>query len=83
MSELYGPETRKAIANFPVSGRGLPVRLVHWLGRIKAAPARVNAHPGLVGGGMIGHRGRELDREARLADAGLDPLAPVGVDLPR
>ena len=26
MSELYGPETRKAIANFPVSGRGIPVR---------------------------------------------------------
>jgi fumarate hydratase class II len=48
MSELYGPETRKAIANFPVSGRGIPVRLVHWLGRIKAAAARVNADLGLL-----------------------------------
>jgi fumarate hydratase class II len=60
MSELYGPETRKAIANFPVSGRGIPVGLVHWLGRIKAAAARVNADLGL------------LDRELaeRIASAG-------------
>ena len=48
MSELYGPETRKAIENFPVSGRGIPARLVHWLGRIKAAAARVNADLGLL-----------------------------------
>jgi fumarate hydratase, class II len=48
MSELYGPETRKAIANFPVSGRGIPLPLVHWLGRIKATAARVNAELGLL-----------------------------------
>src|SRR3978361_2181062 len=48
MSELYGSETRKAIANFPVSGRGIPPHLVHWLGRIKAAAARVNADLGLL-----------------------------------
>src|SRR5918911_1483550 len=48
MSELWGPETRKAIDNFPVSGRPIPVEVVHWLGRIKAAAARVNGELGLL-----------------------------------
>jgi fumarate hydratase class II len=47
-TELWGGETRKAIANFPVSGRPIPVEVVHWLGRIKAAAARVNADLGLL-----------------------------------
>ena len=37
MTELWGAETRKAVDNFPVSGRPIPVGVVHWLGRIKAA----------------------------------------------
>ena len=41
--ELWGGETRKAIANFPVSGEPIPVPVARWLGRIKAAAARVNA----------------------------------------
>src|SRR5205085_1797019 len=44
--ELYGPETRKAVDNFPVSGERVPAAVVHWLGRIKAAAARVNAELG-------------------------------------
>ena len=48
MSELWGAETRKAIDNFPVSGRPIPVGVVRWLGRIKAAAARVNADLGLL-----------------------------------
>ena len=48
MSELWGAETRKAIDNFPVSGRPIPVGVVRWLGRIKAAAARVNAELGLL-----------------------------------
>src|SRR5689334_23942009 len=48
MSELWGNETRKAIDNFPVSGRPIPVAVVRWLGRIKAAAARVNAELGLL-----------------------------------
>jgi fumarate hydratase class II len=39
----YGPQTQRARENFPVSGRGIPAPLVHALGRIKAAAARVNA----------------------------------------
>ena len=65
MSELYGPETRKAIANFPVSGRGIPVRLVHWLGRIKAAAARVNADLGLLDRDLAERIARAGDAVAR------------------
>src|SRR5438093_6870663 len=47
-SELWGGETRKAVANFPVSGERVPVPVVRWLGRIKGAAARVNAELGLL-----------------------------------
>ena len=45
---LWGGETEKAIGNFPVSGEPIPAPLVHWLGRIKAAAARVNGDLGLL-----------------------------------
>src|ERR671916_257012 len=47
-AELWGGETRKAVANFPVSGERVPVSVVRWLGRIKGAAARVNADLGLL-----------------------------------
>jgi fumarate hydratase, class II len=47
-SELWGGETRKAIANFPVSGEPIPASVARWLGRIKAEAARVNADLGLI-----------------------------------
>jgi fumarate hydratase class II len=46
--ELWGAETRKAIDNFPVSGEPIPTSVARWLGRIKAAAARVNAELGLL-----------------------------------
>ena len=46
--ELWGGETQKAIANFPVSGEPIPVPVARWLGRIKAAAARANAGLGLL-----------------------------------
>jgi fumarate hydratase class II len=46
--ELWGGETRKAIANFPVSGELIPVAVARWLARIKAEAARVNADLGLL-----------------------------------
>ena len=45
---LYGGETAKAINNFPVSGEPVPATVVHWLGAIKGAAARVNADLGLL-----------------------------------
>src|SRR5919197_5806638 len=60
--ELWGGETSKAVENFPVSGERVPVPVIRWLGRIKAAAARVNAELGLLD--------RELaDRIAAAGDA--------------
>jgi fumarate hydratase class II len=44
--ELWGDETSKAVENFPISGEPLPLSVIHWLGRIKAAAARTNAKLG-------------------------------------
>ena len=74
--ELWGSETRKAIANFPVSGEPIPVSVARWLGRIKAAAARVNAELGLL----------DEDKAERMAAAGdrvaageLDDQFPIDV----
>jgi fumarate hydratase class II len=48
IEQLWGGETTKAVANFPVSGERVPVSVVRQLGRIKAAAARVNAELGLL-----------------------------------
>ena len=53
--ELWGSETSKAVDNFPVSGERIPVPVVRWLGRIKAAAARVKN-----GGGQILHDPHEV-----------------------
>src|SRR4051812_14564464 len=46
--QLWGGETTKAVANFPISGERVPVAVVRWLGRIKGAAARTNAELGLL-----------------------------------
>jgi fumarate hydratase, class II len=58
--ELWGSETSKAVENFPVSGHPIPAPVVHWLGRLKAAAARVNGELGLL----------EADLAERIAKAG-------------
>jgi len=58
-SELWGDETRKAVANFTVSGEPIPASVAHWLGRIKGAAARVNAELGLL----------DADKAERIATA--------------
>jgi fumarate hydratase class II len=67
--ELWGAETTKAIANFPVSGEPIPHSVARWLGRIKAAAARVNAELGLL----------DEDKAQRIAEAG-DRVAAGEVD---
>src|SRR5205814_8990251 len=47
-TQLWGGETTKAVANFPVSGEPIPAPVARWLGRIKAAAARANAELGLL-----------------------------------
>ena len=73
---LWGGETEKAIANFPVSGEPIPAAVARWLGRIKAAAARVNAELGLL----------DADKAERIAAAGdriaageLDDQFPIDV----
>jgi fumarate hydratase, class II len=51
---LYGGETKKAVANFPISGEPVPASVIHWLGRIKGAAARVNADLGKLDGKLAG-----------------------------
>src|SRR5262244_1373072 len=47
-SALWGPQTQRAVENFPISGRPLPPAFVHTLGLVKAAAARVNRDLGLL-----------------------------------
>jgi fumarate hydratase class II len=74
--ELWGGETKKAVANFPVSGEPIPPAVARWLGRIKAAAAHVNAELGLL----------DEDKARRIAEAGdriasgeLDDQFPIDV----
>ena len=74
--ELWGGETKKAVENFPVSGEPIPPPVARWLGRIKAAAARVNAELGLL----------DQDKAERIAAAGdriasgeLDDQFPIDV----
>ena len=60
MNELWGGETTKAVENFQVSGEPIPRHVARWLGRIKAAAARVNAELGLL----------DADKAERIAAAG-------------
>jgi fumarate hydratase class II len=62
--ELWGPETQKAVANFPVSGEPMPAPVVRWLGRIKAAAARVNAELGLLDPDLADRIAAAADRVA-------------------
>ena len=50
--QLWGSETAKAVENFKVSGEPVPLPVIHWLGRIKAAAARVNGELGEIDAGI-------------------------------
>src|SRR4051795_12029391 len=58
--QLWGGETAKAVENFPISGEPIVAEVIHWLGRIKAAAARVNGDLGLL----------DTDLAERIAAAG-------------
>src|SRR5918912_4254321 len=63
--ELWGGETRKAVANFPVSGERVPVAVVRGLGRIKGASARANADLGLLDADLAQRIAAAADEIAR------------------
>src|SRR6187200_201574 len=45
---LYGPQTQRAVENFPISGLRLPRAFIRALGLIKACAAEVNARLGYI-----------------------------------
>src|SRR3954462_11142637 len=74
--ELWGGETRKAVANFPVSGEPIPLPVARWLGRIKGAAARVNAELGLLDEAKAQRIAAAADR---IASGELDDQFPIDV----
>jgi fumarate hydratase class II len=74
--ELWGGETRKAVANFPVSGEPIPIPVARWLGRIKGAAARVNAELGLLDSDKAERIAAAADR---VAAGELDDQFPIDV----
>jgi fumarate hydratase class II len=74
--ELWGGETRKAVENFPVSGEPIPTPVARWLGRIKAAAARVNAELGLLDADKAERIAAAADR---VANGELDDQFPIDV----
>ena len=65
--QLWGAETVKAVENFPISGEPIAAEVIHWLGRIKAASARVNGELGLL----------DANVAERIAAAGDSPAAQL------
>ncbi len=74
--ELWGGETQKAVENFPVSGEPIPTPVARWLGRIKAAAARVNADLGLLDSDKAERIAAAADR---VAAGELDDQFPIDV----
>ena len=72
--ELWGAETRKAVENFPVSGRPVPAAVIRWLGRIKAAAARTNAELGLLDPGLAERIAAAADEVAHGQHDGQFPI---------
>jgi fumarate hydratase, class II len=76
VDELWGPETKKAVENFQVSGEPIPRHVARWLGRIKAAAARVNAELGLLDEDKAERIASAADR---IAAGELDDQFPIDV----
>ncbi len=75
-NQLWGGETKKAVANFQISGEPVPVEIVQWLGRIKGAAAEVNAELGKLPKGTA----TKISRAAKAVAAGKhDDQFPVDV----
>src|SRR3954453_18016328 len=74
--ELWGGETRKAVANFPVSGEPIPVPVARCAGRNKGPAARVNAELGLLDAAKAERIAAAADR---VAAGELDDQFPIDV----
>ncbi len=73
---LWGPQTQRAINNFPISGEPMPSGFVQALGLVKWAAAGANAELGLLTSG----RARAIQTAALMVAAG-DRQADFPVDV--
>jgi fumarate hydratase, class II len=74
--QLWGGETTKAVANFPISGETVPVSVIRWLGQIKGAAARVNCDLGLLDSDLAERIAGAADR---VANGEFDDQFPIDV----
>src|SRR6201996_8921428 len=74
--QLWGGETTKAVANFPVSGETVPVPVIRWLAQIKAAAARVNGELDLLDHDLAQRIAAAADR---VATGEVDDQFPIDV----
>jgi fumarate hydratase class II len=74
--QLWGGETTKAVANFPISGEPIPAPVIAWLGQIKSAAAAVNAELGLLDSDLAE---RIADAADRVAAGEFDDQFPIDV----
>ena len=72
----FGPQTQRAVENFPISGRTLPPELIHALGLVKWAAAGVNRDLGRLKDQQIDSL---LAACREVADGKLDDQFPVDV----
>jgi fumarate hydratase, class II len=72
----YGPQTQRAIENFPISGRTLPPELIHALGLVKLAAATANRDLGLLPDAVAS---AIIAAAREVADGKLDGQFPVDV----
>jgi len=75
-SARYGAQTQRAVENFPISGQHMPPALIHALGLIKQAAARVNRDLGLLEPALAD----PIEQAAReVADGTWDDQFPIDI----
>src|SRR5690349_23366149 len=73
---LWQAQTQRAVENFPISGTPIEPALVHAIGEVKAAAARINAELGVLDAGPA----EAIERAAREVAAGdHDGAFPIDV----
>ena len=73
---LWRAQTQRAVENFPISGTPIEPALIHAIGEVKAAAAKVNAELGVLETGPAG----AIERAAREVAAGEhDDAFPIDV----
>ncbi len=72
----WGAQTQRSIGNFPIGGERMPLPLVHALGLIKLAAARINARDGRLAANLAD----AMETAAReVAEGGHDDQFPLVV----